>query len=109
MSWFHTFSPRDHPSGFFSAEVSEIPTRKHKNFTHCIHDESMTDASFKAQGDKYLKNAQWQKAVDAYTSALSRPEVDASQVLDAVVLGSRRCAVDQIHYLSLHFQTLCSI
>eukprot|EP01032_Pedospumella_encystans_P003036 gene3036-3578_t len=52
----------------------------------------MTDASFKAQGDKYLKNAQWQKAVDAYTSALARPEVAGCQVLDAVVLGSRsRC------------------
>lgn len=64
----------------------------------------MTDASFKAQGDKYLKNAQWQKAVDSYTSALARPEVAGSQVLDAVVLGSRRCG--QTYFLSLYLSIL---
>jgi len=58
----------------------------------------MSDVSFKAQGDKYLKNAQWQKAADAYTSALARPEGEGSHGLDAVVLGNRRYAPDQAYY-----------
>lgn len=55
----------------------------------------MSDVSFKVQGDKFFKNAQWQKAADAYTSALARPEVEGSHVLDAVVIGNRRYAPDQ--------------
>ena len=66
----------------------------------------MNEVSFKAQGDKYLKNGQWQKAVDTYTSELARPKVEGSQVLDAVVLGSRRYALDETYVLSLYLPIL---
>lgn len=48
----------------------------------------MAQFSFKKQGDTCLKNARWEEAVKAYTSALAQPGDEA--ILDAIVLGNRR-------------------
>lgn len=49
---------------------------------------SMSDFSYKKQGDIHLKNAKWMEAVKAYTSALAQP--GETSAFDAIVLGNRR-------------------